>query len=79
MDTKQEFMDAVHMGREIEFSYCEQHYFESRHNENDWYIYHEETKYEQHFASAYDLLANTMLQGRNINDIWVQITIDCIL
>lgn len=45
MNIKQEFIDAVFMGREIEFSYCGQHYFESRRTETDWYIHCEEEKY----------------------------------
>ena len=79
MDTKQEFISAVHIGHEIEFTYCGQHYFESRNSDTDWYIYHEETKHTQHFTSASDLLANAELQGCNINDVWMQITIDSIL
>ncbi|MBC5737554.1 hypothetical protein [Lawsonibacter faecis] len=79
MNIKQEFIDAVFMGREIEFSYCGQHYFESRRTETDWFIYCEEEKYTQHFSSPQELIKNTMLQKVNINEIWEHIIIDCIL
>lgn len=79
MDIKQEFVDAVFTGREIEFSYCDKHYFESRNSDIDWYIYCEETKDIQHFLSSHELIKNAILQGSNINEIWEHISIDCIL
>ena len=78
-NTKSEFYEAVKYGREIEFSYRGKHYFESRHGDTDWYIYCEETKKTQHFISSDELLRNTILDGKNINDIWEDIIIDYIL
>lgn len=78
-NTKSEFYEAVKYGREIEFSYKGKHYFESRHGDTDWYIYCEETKEKQHFSSSNKLLLNAILDGNNINDIWEDIIIDCIL
>lgn len=78
-NTKSEFYEAVKYGREIEFSYKGKHYFESRHGDNDWYIYCEETKEKQHFISSDELLRDTILDGENINDIWEDIIIDYIL
>lgn len=79
MDTKQTFTDAVYTGREIEFHYDGQHYFESHHSDTDWYIYHEETKETQHFGSAEELLEQTVLGGQNINALWEQLVLDYIL
>lgn len=79
MDKKQTFTDAVYTGREIEFSYCGRHYFESRRSDTDWYIYCEETKGEQHFHSAADLLKNAILQNQNINNVWEEISIQYVL
>lgn len=79
MDTKETFTEAVKTGREIEFSHRGQHYFESRHGDKDWYIYHEETGQEQHFPSCDALLRDTLLGGQNINEVWDEITLDCIL
>lgn len=77
-DTKYEFYNAVRTGREIEFSYNGKNYFESRNDDNDWYIYCEETKTKQHFKSAEELLKYTILEDMNINDLWNDIRIDCI-
>lgn len=79
MEIKQQFIDAVKTGREIEFSCCGQHYFESRRSDTDWYIYCEETKLEQHFNFADDLLKNATLKNQNINNVWEQISIQYIL
>lgn len=79
MEIKREFVDAVFMGREIEFSYHGKHYFESRDSDTNWYVYCEETKCRQYFSSPNELIENTILQDTNINDIWEQISIDCIL
>lgn len=78
-DTKSIFSEAVEAGREIEFSYLGQHFFESRNHDHDWYIYCEETKASQNFSSAKELLEKTILQGCNLNTLWEQISIDCIL
>lgn len=78
-DTKRDFYEAVNYGREIEFSYNGKHYFESRDSDHDWYIYCEETKEKQQFPSANKLLLKAMLEGKNINDIWEDINIECIL
>lgn len=79
MDTKQEFTEATMRGQEIEFTYGDQHYFESHNSDIDWNIYCEETKQMQYFTSYADLLSNAILQGHNINEIWDQIMIDYIL
>ena len=78
-DVKGEFYEAVNHGREIEFTYKDKHYFESRHGDNDWYIYCEETRIMQRFKSSDDLLLGTILDGESINNIWEDIMIDCIL
>ncbi len=79
MSVKQEFINAVNTGREIEFSYNSQNYFESRTSQTNWYIYHEETKTYQYFKSSKELILNTILQDKNINDIWEEISINYIL
>lgn len=78
-DIKGAFTEAVQYGREIEFIYQDKHYFESRNNDQDWYIYCEETKETQHFTSAEALLIGTVLDKKNINDIWDELIIECIL
>jgi len=78
-DNENVFKEAVHTGREIEFSYNGQHFFESRNSDNDWYIYCEETKETQSFLSVQELIENTTLQGDNINELWGEISLDCIL
>lgn len=78
-DNENVFREAVDTGREIEFSYNGQHFFESRNNDNDWYIYCEETKETQHFSSAQELIKNSILQGKNINELWEQISLECML
>ncbi len=79
MSVKEEFICAINTGREIEFSYNNQNYFESRTSQTNWYIFHEETKSYQYFKSAEELILNAILQGENINDIWEEITINYIL
>ena len=79
MDTAQTFTEAVLTGREIEFTCGANHYFESRNTDTDWYIYCEETRAAQHFSSGRALLAQAVLQGENISQMWGRITIDCIL
>lgn len=78
-DRMAEFYEAVNCGREIEFSYKEKHYFESRNHAQDWYIYCEETKVIQHFMSAEELLRETIIDGQNMNELWDGLRIDCIL
>lgn len=78
-DVKGEFHEAVSCGREIEFSYRSKHYFESRKGDKTWYIYCEETRETQYFTSSDELLLEAILDGRNINEIWEDIVIDCIL
>lgn len=78
-DNENVFREAVTKGREIEFSYNGQHFFESHNSDVDWYIYHEETRQTQSFKSANDLLSNAILQSCNINEIWNQIIIDYLL
>lgn len=78
-DTKYEFYSAVKTGREIEFSYNDKNYFESHNGDTDWYIYCEETKADQHFESAEDLLKHAILGNQNINDLWHDIKVDYIL
>ena len=78
-DNKTIFSDAVLLGREIEFSFDAKHYFESRKNEAIWYVYCEETKAYQYFSSADELLKNASIEGKNINNIWREISLDCIL
>lgn len=78
-DTKSEFYEAIRCGREIEFNYRGKHYFESRHGSKRWHIYCEETKQHQYFTTADELVLNAKLEGENMNDVWEDITIDCIL
>lgn len=78
-DIKTEFYQAVSRGQEIEFSYKGKHYFESRESDNDWYIYCIESKEKQHFISSDELLLNAILEEKNINDVWEDIDINCIL
>lgn len=78
-DTKYEFYNAVRSGREIEFSYNRKNYFESRNSDIDWYIYCIETKISQHFREEDELLKEAMLENLNINVLWNDISIDCIL
>ncbi|MFI3214363.1 MAG: hypothetical protein R3Y24_13625 [Eubacteriales bacterium] len=78
-DNENAFKEAVNIGREIEFGYNGQHFFESRKSSTEWYIYCEETKETQKFSSAQELIDNTILQGCNINNLWEKISLDCIL
>lgn len=78
MDVRQQFIEAVLTGREIEFRHGARHYFESRTSQRDWQIYCEETKEIQHFASSLELLEHAELQGRPIREIWDEIFIDYI-
>lgn len=78
-DNENAFKEAINTGREMEFSYNGQHFFESRNNNKEWYIYCEETKETQKFSSAQELIENAVLQGCNINELWENISLDCIL
>lgn len=78
-DNKTIFSDAVLLGREIEFSFNAKHYFESRKNENNWYVYCEETKEYQYFSSADEMIKDAIIEGNNINKIWRKISLNCIL
>lgn len=78
-DIKAEFQQAVNRGQEIEFSYNGKHYFESRNSDNDWYIYCIESKEKQDFISSDELLLNATFEGENVNHIWENIVISCIL
>lgn len=69
-DIKYEFYSALKMGREIEFQYNGKNYFVSRSDDEDWYVYCEETNKSQRFRSSEQLLKDAMLCFFIIYDIW---------
>lgn len=76
---KAEFMDAVRIGREIEFTCNGKSYFESRESDDSWYIYSESNRTKQCFKSASDLLKNALIDGVPIDELWDEIQIEYIL
>lgn len=47
--------DALQTGREIEFGYNNQDYFISRTQEEEWYLYCQQTEEQQKFKTAEEL------------------------
>ena len=76
---KEEFIEAVRTGREIEFTCDGVSYFESRITDDKWYIYNESNKSKQYFKSAEDLINNALINGYPLNEMWRKIQIDYIL
>lgn len=77
-DIKYEFYSALKMGREIEFQYNGKNYFVSRNNDEDWYVYCEETNKSQSFRSSEQLLKDAMLDEVNINELFNDMEINYI-
>ncbi|HZK33563.1 MAG TPA: hypothetical protein VFC60_03590 [Tissierellaceae bacterium] len=76
---REEFIDAVRTGREIEFTCEGRSYFESHEADDKWYIYSERENKKQYFKSADDLINNALINGSPLSEMWYKIKIDYIL
>lgn len=76
---REEFINAVRTGREIEFSCNGNSYLVSRETNVKWYIYSEDNQTKQYFKSADDLINNALINGIPLNEMWSNIEIDYIL
>lgn len=76
---REEFIEAVKTGREIEFVCAGKSYFESREADDKWYIYNESEKAKQYFKSADDLIDSALINGFPLNKMWDKIIINYIL
>ena len=76
---REEFINAVRTGREIEFSCDRNSYFVSRETDVKWYIYSDGNQTKQYFKSADDLINNALINGIPLNEMWSNIEIDYIL
>lgn len=64
--TSTELVEAVATGREIAFAVDGRTYFLSRHSDDDWYLYCEETKDKQTFPSGEVLLSRARIEGESL-------------
>lgn len=69
----------LEMGREIEFHFEDCNYFMSRHDNSNWYLYNEETQEKQDFPSYQAMLSGTIIDNKQLNMVWNEIIIDCVL
>ena len=76
---REEFIDALRTGREIEFTCHGKSYFESHEDNDKLYIYSESEKTKQYFKSANDFINNALINGFPLNEMWSKIKIDYIL
>lgn len=78
-DNKAVFEDALNTGREVEFHYAGYHYFLSRNQRKQWYIYCEQTKITETYNTPQELLRRARLGDIEIHSIWNSIVIDYLL
>lgn len=77
-NAKEIFLDAIALGREIEFSYNGTEYFES-YDSKGWYIENLSTQKKQYFSSYEEMIESAKLEETCLSDCWEEIVIRYIL
>lgn len=75
--TKKRFVSSMKSNREIEFEYNGVDYFKSC-SDKGYYIHNSKDNSYQYFETPEELLEKCKLEGKNLNELWDKIFIQCI-